>query len=99
MADEENNQASGKAQPGSWNLHETIFKIVQEAQAAGSVIQIITIWPPAASDGRPSQVMPDDCSPVDRPECSPVSLEDPVAQADCSPVALQDAKAPKPPKK
>ncbi len=99
MADEENNQASGDAQPGSWSLHETIFKIVQDAQAAGSVIQIITIWPPASADGKTAPEMPPGCSPIDQPDCSPISLKDTVAQADCSPVAMEDAKKPKPPKK
>ena len=33
-------------------LYETLFNIVQDAQAAGSVVQIITIWP-ASSDGGP----------------------------------------------
>ena len=30
-------------------IYETIFNIVQDAQAAGSVVQLITIWPPSSS--------------------------------------------------
>jgi hypothetical protein len=45
-------------------LYETLFNIVQEAQAAGSVVQVITIWP-SASDGLlgGGAIKPMDCAP------------------------------------
>ncbi len=45
-------------------LYETIFNIVQEAQAAGSVVQIITIWP-SVGDGvlGGGPIKPMDCKP------------------------------------
>jgi hypothetical protein len=46
-------------------LYETIFNIVQEAQAAGSVVQIITIWPAQGeSNGSKNVVHPTKCAPT-----------------------------------
>ncbi len=52
------------ARVGDSHLYETIFNIVQEAQAAGSIVQIITIWPATGDMGRTDAVIrPTKCAP------------------------------------
>jgi hypothetical protein len=62
-------------EPGSppRNLYDTILRIVQDAQAAGSVVQIITIWPPGSGEGAAPQVMFASCDPAqpDAALCDP----------------------------
>lgn len=46
-------------------LYELLFNVVQEAQAAGSVVQIVTIWPATgASDRSGSVIHPTKCGPT-----------------------------------
>lgn len=45
-------------------LYELLFTILQDAQAAGSVVQIITIWPSSAGVARDGVVHPTKCSPT-----------------------------------
>lgn len=50
---------------GDSRLYEAIFNIVQEAQAAGSVVQIITIWPATGeNDSGDGIVRPTKCGPT-----------------------------------
>lgn len=54
MAEETNDSKLVRAvvaQGSDPKLYELIFNLVQEAQAAGSVVQIITIWP-ATEEGK-----------------------------------------------
>ncbi|MDE1463976.1 hypothetical protein [Spartinivicinus poritis] len=46
------------------NYYEALYQIIQDAQAAGSVVQIVTIWPSTGYDESAFQkVMADDCQP------------------------------------
>lgn len=45
-------------------LHEMLFSIVQEAQAAGSVVQIITIWPAEEGSKPGGPIHPTKCAPT-----------------------------------
>jgi hypothetical protein len=46
------------------NYYEALYQIVQDAQAAGSVVQIVTIWPsPLVSSAGAGVVKPLDCKP------------------------------------
>lgn len=68
MAEENNDSAQlgfFASNIGDPRLYETIFNIVQEAQAAGSVVQIITIWPTTdESNGGAGVVRPTKCAPT-----------------------------------
>lgn len=45
-------------------LYELLFNMVQEAQAAGSVVQIVTIWPATGAPDRGGPVIhPTKCAP------------------------------------
>jgi len=46
------------------SYYEALYQIIQDAQAAGSVIQIVTIWPTTLGDeGGGGVVKPMDCQP------------------------------------
>ena len=46
------------------SYYEALYQIIQDAQAAGSVVQIVTIWPSSqvSSDGA-TVLKPLDCKP------------------------------------
>lgn len=43
--------------------YETLYQIVQDAQAAGSVVQIVTIFPISVGGLAPGDAVPMDCMP------------------------------------
>lgn len=43
--------------------YEALYQIVQDAQAAGSVVQIVTIFPVSVSSLPPGDAIPMDCMP------------------------------------
>lgn len=46
------------------SYYEALYQIIQDAQAAGSVVQIVTIWPSTLGDeGGAGVVKPKDCKP------------------------------------
>lgn len=51
---------------GDENYYEALYQIIQDAQAAGSVVQIVTIWPNTQADGEQSdgiRTESTDCKP------------------------------------
>lgn len=48
---------------GDETYYQALFQIIQDAQAAGSVVQIVTIWPAQSTENRPGEVKPMDCKP------------------------------------
>lgn len=49
---------------GDANYYEALYQIIQDAQVAGSVVQIVTIWPPAqGGEGGTGVIKPLDCRP------------------------------------
>lgn len=68
MAEETNDSAMLKTFVAAGNdpkLYELIFNIVQEAQAAGSVVQIVTIWPATGESDKGGPIAkPTKCAPT-----------------------------------
>jgi len=66
MAEEANDSSIVNAlvaNAGDPHLYELLFNLVQEAQAAGCVVQIVTIWPATGPTDKESVVHPTKCRP------------------------------------
>lgn len=67
MAEEENDSGIVKAlvaSAGDPRLYELLFNAVQEAHAAGCVVQIVTIWPPTEPSNGAGPIHPTKCGPT-----------------------------------